>query len=1393
MGRNKVTITLDVDDKGTATISKFDKNVANAFNKVKGHSNASITTSNKLSNAWNKALGGINFKAVGIAAAAMATATAYAFQKIASAATDVAKGYETALVDMGKVTDQSFKEIKAAVESIDPVLGTSTELMKGYYQVISAGVTEPKEALELLTTASKLAKTAHIEQSESIKGLTKMMAGYGDVLKTTTDAADLLFAIEKEGQTSVAELIPIIGGLSTISKETGVSANEMGAGLATLSKVFGTTAEAATSYQGILAALQRSNADMSEAWKELGVSGSKAAIKTWGFAGTLQKLKEYSKSSGVEMIKLLGRVEGTTGALAITNDGAKAFNTTMDNLKDKTGKAEEAFKRWTKTAEAYGQIWKSIKEKILVIIGDELIPILKDVVTETANWVQANEDLIKQNVHIALDKIKSSIESIVGIYNSIPDGVTGAAFGGIIGRILTGSTPVGMAIGSLMLLNTQLDKLKLGSLSNITKSFQDLNDIISATFAGESWKKWKGFQEALKTDWGDGGYFSDLSYPDYDGYFTGLVETSGEAGKETIKSIKEVGKVTKETVETVVFDWEKGIVDIEKAEKEHLKFMEGLNKEILKEDKQLLSDRMDEQDKYMTATEKETKEMLIEILDLTDDYFDVDNGKTTKVYEGFFGGLEEWLDDNVLAWEDWGEYVAGATYDAFDQINSDFKSNISDYITGELSSLSDFWDAMLNDMLSAFADWVADLLVEWAKMELFGEGGGGLLSLLGLGSGSSGSGGLGGTGILGSVVKWIGKETGLTNYLSGLFASGAGTASIGSLASTAGGTAAYHSAIGGYEGAYAVGGATTAGAGTGAASMGAWGGAGGYTGFAGGQYAATTSSSLFGGTTALSGGLYMAAAIAAMMIADELTVDTSERGWYKTQTEVWDPAWEGMSSSQRAIEMWLGVQEDALDYQEGVRYYFAKAVALGKTSAEDMEALALLHGESVEKVTKRYNLWYENTMGLVVNSSRVQEINDWYDTLSTSFGNLFDYAEAGYLGASGQVIQMALTGKLQIDVEDFFKQYANIDMSDIDWFDMSTATGGIEKYSDLWNTATENFAAKWQETLNEFTEAEQTYIANMLDAWQNGVGTRSALSESFFTMLIDDYSALTEAEQAWVATALTDYESLTTEGTEAAQAFYDANILSWEQLSAGEQEWAANMMATWTDYYDGASALAQDFYEASTGYVEYLTDANGDWIESSLTGWQALLEEATGDIANIESDMAQFNESASTGLEDLLSTFGMTLDDIGGSIVDTTTTAQSVWDSLTDSIDTWTPETKTVDIIYNYTSQGGGIPGFQHGGIASGPLSGYPVMLHGTEEIKPLGSGVSRYIDGESNRSEELAELREQNNLLRALLAKPSNTSVHIGNDQLNTHIDQRADEIRVRAEDQDAGTRRLM
>jgi hypothetical protein len=73
--------------------------------------------------------------------------------------------------------------------------------------------------------------------------------------------------------------------------------------------------------------------------------------------------------------------------------------------------------------------------------------------------------------------------------------------------------------------------------------------------------------------------------------------------------------------------------------------------------------------------------------------------------------------------------------------------------------------------------------------------------------------------------------------------------------------------------------------------------------------------------------------------------------------------------------------------------------------------------------------------------------------------------------------------------------------------------------------------------------------------------------------------------------------------------------------------------------------------------------------------------------------------------------------------------------------------------------------GYADGGIATGPISGYSATLHGTEAIIPLRSGsIPVEITGGSNQ-------------------RPLYITVQVGNEEFGAYVDQRADNIRVKAE----------
>ncbi len=322
---------------------------------------------------------------------AAASGVAFGAVQIGRKAIDQAREFETALVDLGKVGVEDLGAVREEIMAMPDELGDATQLVKGYYQTISAGVTEPRRAMELLTTAAQTAKAAHIQQETVIKGLTKVMKGYGGAVESASSAADLLFGIEKLGQTSVAELVPVIGDLSAISAQLSVDQYEMGAALSQVTQTAGSTSQAATQYRALLINLLKPQKTMTEALEDMGFSSGRAAIEALGLSGTLTELHKWSVESGEGMGKLFESSEALTMLGPLLSSEFAGYNEALKELKGNTGAADDAFADWQGTLEATEALFENTVGKVMIELGEELAPTVNDALRGTAEWIRDNK------------------------------------------------------------------------------------------------------------------------------------------------------------------------------------------------------------------------------------------------------------------------------------------------------------------------------------------------------------------------------------------------------------------------------------------------------------------------------------------------------------------------------------------------------------------------------------------------------------------------------------------------------------------------------------------------------------------------------------------------------------------------------------------------------------------------------------------------------------------------------------------------------------------------------------------------------------------------------------------------------------------------------------------
>ncbi len=432
---------------------------------------------------------------VKIAAAAGAVAgVGMAGFSLGKKAIDEFQEFETALTDLSKVTDEDLGTIQDKIMALPPELGSATELVQGYYQAISAGVTDPEKAMQLLTTAAKASKAAHVDQSTTIQALTKMMAGFGDEIKTATEASDLLFAMEKNGQTTFAELAPVIGDVASISHQAGVNSKEMAAMFSRITQTAGSTSQAATQYKGILTGLIKPTGDMTKALQDMGYKSGEALVKQEGLGGALQKLDEYSKASGTSMSNLFGSSEALIGLGPQLVDEFNAYNKSLQDIQKSAGSTDAAFSKWQGTFAAVKDAFNNTLGKVLIQLGEELTPYVMDVMEGMTEWISTNQDKIVSFVQGVGNVVKFVSDMAVSVYNVIGDVARGIAEltlqienSSIYQFLANGTSQIASMVGidSSSPTNTSLTSSS-SSISESTKLFPNLNYATGTSYVPET-------------------------------------------------------------------------------------------------------------------------------------------------------------------------------------------------------------------------------------------------------------------------------------------------------------------------------------------------------------------------------------------------------------------------------------------------------------------------------------------------------------------------------------------------------------------------------------------------------------------------------------------------------------------------------------------------------------------------------------------------------------------------------------------------------------------------------------------------------------------------------------------------------------------------------------------
>ena len=286
-----------------------------------------------------------------VAGAAIIAAVVIGFRKlIMTLAESVEKyrDYEKAIAEVNTLYTGSgglLKSTKEFIENQSKLYGQSQATnAKAYYQIVSAGITDQAEANKLLEAANKAAIAGISDTTTAVDALTSVLNVYGDSGLEAAEASDILFATIKAGKTTFPELSASLGQVLPIAQAAGLSFRELSAAVASLTTKGLRTDSAVTQIKSVLKSLVKPSSESKEAALKLGLQWDSSALKANGFVETLRALFVATKGDSEMIAKIIPNIRGLGAILAFARDKGESFNKILEDMNEKGGQTDDAFK-----------------------------------------------------------------------------------------------------------------------------------------------------------------------------------------------------------------------------------------------------------------------------------------------------------------------------------------------------------------------------------------------------------------------------------------------------------------------------------------------------------------------------------------------------------------------------------------------------------------------------------------------------------------------------------------------------------------------------------------------------------------------------------------------------------------------------------------------------------------------------------------------------------------------------------------------------------------------------------------------------------------------------------------------------------------------------------------
>lgn len=287
---------------------------------------------------------------------------------------------------------------RSGILELSEQFGESTDtLAVGLYNLLSAGVPASK-ALQTLAVSARLGRIGLTDSATAIDALTTVLNSYGVSADNAARVSDIFIKTQDRGKTTVAEFAPEIGQVASIAATAGVSLEELGAAIATVSYATGRTDITITALRGTISEILKPAGEAQELLDKFGIDMSYAALRSKGLYGVMKQFQ------GLPTDVITKIFPGAHSRVAVTNlishlDRFKEDIEIMGNSAGASARkfeiafATDAFKVEQATA-AMSRLKDAIGSALAPAVGKAAV-VLRAAVGVAREWAEANGDTIR--------------------------------------------------------------------------------------------------------------------------------------------------------------------------------------------------------------------------------------------------------------------------------------------------------------------------------------------------------------------------------------------------------------------------------------------------------------------------------------------------------------------------------------------------------------------------------------------------------------------------------------------------------------------------------------------------------------------------------------------------------------------------------------------------------------------------------------------------------------------------------------------------------------------------------------------------------------------------------------------------------------------------------------